>query len=157
MHGYFYAKSLQLCPSLCAPMHCSLPGFSVHEILQARILEWILECRALLQAIFPNQGSNLHLLCLWHYTASLSKFEWREFGWEGRLPFCELGECWGRGEIMDENIIYLGICSLKRMCIFFVRWSGLSVLNRYCWLMLCLNSSISLLNLCIVILPIYER
>ena len=25
----------------CDPMDCSLPGYSVHEILQARILEWI--------------------------------------------------------------------------------------------------------------------
>ena len=33
------AKSLQSCPSLCNPMDCSLPGSSVHEILQARILE----------------------------------------------------------------------------------------------------------------------
>ena len=34
------AKLLQLCPTLCNPMDCSLPGFSVHGILQARILEW---------------------------------------------------------------------------------------------------------------------
>ena len=34
------AKSLQLCPTLCNPMDCSLPGSSVHRILQARILEW---------------------------------------------------------------------------------------------------------------------
>ena len=26
--------------TLCDPMDCSLPGFSVHGILQARILEW---------------------------------------------------------------------------------------------------------------------
>ena len=26
---------------LCYPMNCSLPGFSVHRILQARVLEWI--------------------------------------------------------------------------------------------------------------------
>ena len=30
----------QLCPALCDPMDYSLPGSSVHEILQARILEW---------------------------------------------------------------------------------------------------------------------
>ena len=30
----------QLCPTLCDPMDCSLPGPSVHAILQARILEW---------------------------------------------------------------------------------------------------------------------
>ena len=35
------AKSLQSCPTLCDPMDCSLPGFSVHGILQARILEWV--------------------------------------------------------------------------------------------------------------------
>ena len=28
-------------PTLCNPMDCSLPGSSVHGILQARILEWI--------------------------------------------------------------------------------------------------------------------
>ena len=31
----------QLCPTVCNPMDCSLPGSSVHGILQARILEWI--------------------------------------------------------------------------------------------------------------------
>ena len=31
----------QLCPTLCDPMGCSLPGFSVHGIFQARILEWV--------------------------------------------------------------------------------------------------------------------
>ena len=31
----------QLCPTLCDPMDCSLPGSSVHGILQTRILEWV--------------------------------------------------------------------------------------------------------------------
>ena len=35
------AKSLQLCPTLWDPMDCNLPGSSVHEILWARILEWV--------------------------------------------------------------------------------------------------------------------
>ena len=35
------AKSLQLCPTLCCPMDCSLLGSSAHGILQARILEWV--------------------------------------------------------------------------------------------------------------------
>ena len=34
------AKSLQSRPTLCDPMDCSLLGFSVHGILQARTLEW---------------------------------------------------------------------------------------------------------------------
>ena len=31
----------QSCPTLCDPMDYSLPGFFVHGILQARILEWV--------------------------------------------------------------------------------------------------------------------
>ena len=40
----------QSCPTLCNSMDCSLPGSSVHGILQARILEWI--------AIPFSQGSS---------------------------------------------------------------------------------------------------
>ena len=32
---------LQSCLTLCDPMDCSLPGSSVHGILQATILEWV--------------------------------------------------------------------------------------------------------------------
>ena len=38
----------KLCPTLCSPMNCSLPGSFIHGILQARI--------------FLTQGSNLHLM-----------------------------------------------------------------------------------------------
>ena len=31
----------QLCLTLCDPMDCSLPGSSIHGILQVRILEWV--------------------------------------------------------------------------------------------------------------------
>ena len=34
------AKLLQLYLTLCNPMDCSLPGFSIHGILQA-IMEWV--------------------------------------------------------------------------------------------------------------------
>ena len=30
----------QSCPTFCDPMDCSLPGSSLHGILQARVLEW---------------------------------------------------------------------------------------------------------------------
>ena len=33
-------KAAQSCPTLCNPMDFSLPGSSVHGILQGRILEW---------------------------------------------------------------------------------------------------------------------
>ena len=56
------AKLLQSCPTLCDPVDCSPPGFSVHGILQARILEWVAMPPP--RGIFPNQGSNPFLLCL---------------------------------------------------------------------------------------------
>ena len=31
----------QSCPTLCDPMDCNLPGFSIHGIFQARVLECI--------------------------------------------------------------------------------------------------------------------
>ena len=36
-----YVLVAQSCPTLCDPMDCSLPGSSIHGILQARILAWI--------------------------------------------------------------------------------------------------------------------
>ena len=44
-----HTKSLQLCPVLCNPLDCSLPGSSVHGILQARMLKWV--------AISSSRGS----------------------------------------------------------------------------------------------------
>ena len=41
IHAAAAAYLLQVSPTLCDPMDCSLPDFSVHGILQARILEWI--------------------------------------------------------------------------------------------------------------------
>jgi len=48
----------QSCPTLSDPMDCSLPGSSVHEIFQARVLEWgaiafsVSEARAIFQIDF---------------------------------------------------------------------------------------------------------
>ena len=48
------AKSLQSCLTLCDPMDYSLPGLSAHEILQARIPEWV---------VMPSsRGSSLYVL-----------------------------------------------------------------------------------------------
>ena len=40
---YMYSESevAQSCPTLCDSMDCSLPGSSIHGILQARVLEWV--------------------------------------------------------------------------------------------------------------------
>ena len=62
----------QLCPTLCNSVDCSLPGPSVHGILQARILEWV--AIPFSRGIFPTQGLKLSfphgrqiLYCLSHY------------------------------------------------------------------------------------------
>ena len=34
-----HAKSLQLCPTPCDPINCSLPGSSILGIFQVRVLE----------------------------------------------------------------------------------------------------------------------
>ena len=34
------------CPTLCDSVDCSLPGSSVHEIFQARVLEWVASAKA---------------------------------------------------------------------------------------------------------------
>ena len=35
------SEDTQSYPTLSDPMDCSLPGFSVHGIFQARVLEWV--------------------------------------------------------------------------------------------------------------------
>ena len=56
----------QSSPTLCDPVDCNPPGSSIHEILQARILEYGLPFYspgALPQGLFPTQGSNPDLPC----------------------------------------------------------------------------------------------
>ena len=43
-------------PTFCDPMDCSLPGFSIHGIFQAKNTG--VGCHFLLQGIFPTQGLN---------------------------------------------------------------------------------------------------
>ena len=50
----------QLCPTLCDPMDCSLPGSSVHRIFPGKNTGVV--SHSLLQGIFPTQGSNPSLL-----------------------------------------------------------------------------------------------
>ena len=63
------AEWLQSRSTLCDPMDCSPSASSVHGILQARILEWVEGCYAILQGTFGTQGCKLHLLHLLHWQA----------------------------------------------------------------------------------------
>ena len=40
-HAAAAAKSFQSCPTLCNPIHGSLPGSPVPGILKVRTLEWV--------------------------------------------------------------------------------------------------------------------
>ena len=53
-------KVIQSCQTLCDPMDCSLPGFSVHGDSLGKNTG--VGCHALFQGIFPPQGSNPGLL-----------------------------------------------------------------------------------------------
>ena len=49
----------QLCMTLCNSMDYSPPGFYIHGILQARILEWIaIRTQGLNTGLFQTQGLN---------------------------------------------------------------------------------------------------
>ena len=54
-----YVLVAQSRPTLCYPLDCSMPGSSVHGILQARILEWVVIA---FQEIFLTEGLNSSLL-----------------------------------------------------------------------------------------------
>ena len=43
----------QLCLTLSDPMNCSLPGSPIHEIFQARVLEWIVSAFSALMSELP--------------------------------------------------------------------------------------------------------
>ena len=51
LEDYICCSVARSCPTLCDPMDCSPPGFSVHGIFQARILEW---------AAIPSPGDLPH-------------------------------------------------------------------------------------------------
>ena len=93
-HAAQYQKSesevIQSCMTLCNPMGCSLSGFSVHGISQARILTGV-GCHFLLQEIFPTQGLNLGLPhCrqrLYHLQPNL-KMGRRPWTKKGTLLYC---------------------------------------------------------------------
>ena len=55
----------QSCPTLSDPMDCSLPGFSIHGIFQARVLEW--------GAIAFSDGYRENRLKARHQPVSLAK------------------------------------------------------------------------------------
>ena len=65
----------QSCPTLNDPMDCSLPGSSIHEIFQARVLEWGAIAPSLVVSKSRNdvffsgvQAQKFKVLYPWHLT-----------------------------------------------------------------------------------------
>jgi len=66
-HACVHDKSLRSCPTLCNPMNYRPPDSSIHGDSPGKNTG--VGCRALLQEIFPTQGSNPDLLYLLHWQA----------------------------------------------------------------------------------------
>ena len=77
------AQSLQLCLTLCDPMDYSLPGSSVHGIIQERMLEWV-AMPSSSESFWPRDQAYL-LIFLWCVWRACSQF-W--VAWN-RLPGCK--------------------------------------------------------------------
>ena len=65
---HLHMQSLQLCPTLCKPVDCELPGFSVKRVLQARILEcigrhWLPYPSRALYILLPRPPTPLRTWC----------------------------------------------------------------------------------------------
>ena len=103
----------QLCPTLCNPMDCSLPGTSVHGIFQARILGWakasqiskeVTQWQSLAgcswAGVFSLQGQRLHfpssLAARCGHVTVLSQWKWVRvlLCFHVRLGPCDLPSPW---------------------------------------------------------------
>ena len=78
-----HTQSLQSCPTLCDPMDCTLTDFSVHGILQARILEWV--------AMPASRGSSwprgrMHISSVQFSCSTMSDSLWPHGLQHARLP-----------------------------------------------------------------------
>ena len=60
------AKFLQLCLTLFDPINCSLPGSSVHQILQSRILEWVATPSSRGPSRPRDRTPISYVSCIWH-------------------------------------------------------------------------------------------
>ena len=107
--------------TLCNPMDYSLPGSSVHGILQARILKWL--------TIPFSRGS------------SQSRDQSQVFGIAGR--FFIVWATWEAKDIYDISITYVCVC----VCVYIYQFSSLSSVQTFVtpWTTVC-QASLSITN-----------
>ena len=118
LHVCVHAKSLQLCPILCNLTECSLPGSSVHGLLQARILEWVALTSFKASSLPRDQTPVSHIYLHWqvaslllaphgkfHYSYVESKIV-KPIGAKGRMPGREK---WAEIDKGEPSFSYLRI------------------------------------------------
>ena len=96
----------QLCPTLCDHLDCSLPGFSIHGIFQARVLEWfaISLSRGSSQPRDRTQVSHIAGRCftLWATREAPNRREWTT---KWMLTIITFQEMYGVAQILVLNKI----------------------------------------------------
>ena len=76
----------QSCLTLCNPIDCSLPGSSIHGILQTRILEWVtISFSKSTYTLKQNRNDHLSMCCLKSFMSLIISVkknteEWAGFG-----------------------------------------------------------------------------
>ena len=114
------AKSLQSCPTLCYPRDHSPPGSSVHDILQANILEWVAMPSSRVSSQPRDKTCLSHVSCigrqvLYHqlclgsptYRSKVQK-EWQKTMWKRNSPDClSQGFC-GRESLYIKEFLKRG-------------------------------------------------
>ena len=105
---FMSAKLLRLCPTLCYPMDCSLPGSSVHGILQASVLEWIAMPSSRGSSPPRDQTFSMHLFFPGLSSRGVGEDGWMDQRWGlqnacGRLT--RRGGCWRFWEKLADKML----------------------------------------------------
>ena len=124
------AELLQLCLTLCDFMDCSLPDFSVHGILQTRILEWV---------TMPSSRRSSWLRDLNHI--SYIYLHWQV----GSLPLEPPGKPTFWSSLWHLNMDHLIpvsswsqiLLSVKGTGLLSLRWPGAVVFHLSCFILFC--------------------
>ena len=112
-----YAKSLQLCPTLCDPIDGSPPGSPVPGILQAGTLEWVVISFSkqfiLLQCIFENLLREwiLKVLITRKKKCNCVVMDVKQTYFVDHFTICKYIEL--LGHTPETNIMYINCISIK--------------------------------------------
>ena len=141
------AKSVQSCLILCDPVDCNLPRLLC--LWHSPGNNTGVGCHALLQAIFPAQGLNLHLSCLLHWQAgssSLAPVMHNALPWRA-LPLClkrlahPLHEVGHSRSYLQGN----GLTSSTPPLLWSIKESGIQTLTKWLFWGISLPSSLSVI------------